>query len=67
MDVDHAHFAPQAVTTKVFALGDASFAPNAKTVAAARKQAPMVALNVLAEHEGYQRPCRPTTAMEHAR
>ena len=36
----------------VFALGDVSSAPNAKTVAAARKQAPIVAENVLATLDG---------------
>lgn len=36
----------------VFALGDACSAPNAKTMAAARKQAPVVAVNVLAALEG---------------
>ncbi|GGZ07150.1 bifunctional protein tyrosine phosphatase family protein/NAD(P)/FAD-dependent oxidoreductase [Novosphingobium colocasiae] len=36
----------------VFALGDACAASNAKTMAAARKQAPVVALNVLAALDG---------------
>ncbi|MDX9741617.1 MAG: FAD/NAD(P)-binding oxidoreductase [Gammaproteobacteria bacterium] len=36
----------------VFALGDACAASNAKTAAAARKQAPVVAVNVLAALEG---------------
>ncbi|MCF4165885.1 bifunctional protein tyrosine phosphatase family protein/NAD(P)/FAD-dependent oxidoreductase [Zavarzinia compransoris] len=36
----------------VFSLGDASSAPNAKTAAAVRKQAPVVAENVLAVLEG---------------
>ena len=36
----------------VFALGDACSASNAKTMAAARKQAPVVAVNVLAVLEG---------------
>jgi sulfide:quinone oxidoreductase len=36
----------------VFGLGDACSAPNAKTVAAARKQAPVVAENVLAILDG---------------
>jgi sulfide:quinone oxidoreductase len=36
----------------VFGLGDACAAPNAKTAAAARKQAPVVALNVLAVLDG---------------
>ena len=35
----------------VFALGDATNTPNAKTAAAARKQAPVVAVNVLAALE----------------
>jgi sulfide:quinone oxidoreductase len=33
----------------IFALGDAGSTPNAKTAAAARKQAPVVALNLLAD------------------
>jgi sulfide:quinone oxidoreductase len=37
----------------VFSLGDACSAPNAKTAAAARKQAPIVAVNVLATLEGH--------------
>ena len=36
----------------MFGLGDACSAPNAKTAAAARKQAPVVALNVLAVLDG---------------
>ncbi len=36
----------------VFGLGDACNAPNAKTAAAARKQAPIVALNLLAVMDG---------------
>lgn len=36
----------------VFGLGDASSAPNAKTAAAVRKQAPVVAVNVIAHLEG---------------
>ncbi|MCS0495813.1 bifunctional protein tyrosine phosphatase family protein/NAD(P)/FAD-dependent oxidoreductase [Ancylobacter sp. MQZ15Z-1] len=36
----------------VFALGDATDTPNAKTAAAARKQAPVVAVNVLAALDG---------------
>jgi len=36
----------------VYGLGDGSSTPNAKTMAAARKQAPVVALNVLATLEG---------------
>lgn len=47
VDVDpaslrHKHYA------NIFALGDASSAPNAKTAAAARKQAPVVAENLVA-------------------
>jgi len=42
----HARFA------NVFALGDCGSTPNAKTMAAARKQAPVVAINALAELEG---------------
>jgi sulfide:quinone oxidoreductase len=38
----------------VFALGDACSAPNSKTMAAARKQAPIVAVNVLATLEGHE-------------
>ncbi len=36
----------------IYALGDACSAPNAKTMAAARKQAPIVAVNVLATLAG---------------
>ncbi len=36
----------------IYALGDACSAPNAKTMAAARKQAPIVANNVLAKMDG---------------
>jgi sulfide:quinone oxidoreductase len=39
----------------IFSLGDAGSMPNAKTAAAARKQAPIVAINVLADL-GYGRP-----------
>lgn len=42
----------------VFALGDACSAPNAKTAAAARKQAPVVAANVLAGLAGEPLPAR---------
>jgi sulfide:quinone oxidoreductase len=38
----------------VFALGDACSTPNSKTMAAARKQAPIVAVNVLATLEGHE-------------
>jgi sulfide:quinone oxidoreductase len=40
----------------VFALGDAASTPNAKTAAAARKQAPVIAENVLATLEGRPLP-----------
>lgn len=40
----------------IFALGDACSAPNAKTAAAVRKQAPVVAMNVLATLEGKALP-----------
>lgn len=40
----------------VFSLGDACSAPNAKTMAAARKQAPVVAENVLATLDGRPAP-----------
>lgn len=36
----------------IWSLGDASSAPNAKTAAAARKQAPVVAENIVADIEG---------------
>ena len=36
----------------VYGLGDAGSTPNAKTMAAARKQAPIVASNILAQMEG---------------
>jgi sulfide:quinone oxidoreductase len=38
----------------IFALGDACSAPNAKTAAAVRKQAPIVAENVLSVLDGHQ-------------
>lgn len=38
----------------IYSLGDACSAPNAKTAAAVRKQAPVVALNVLATLDGGQ-------------
>ncbi|CDF85541.1 hypothetical protein PKB_4216 [Pseudomonas knackmussii B13] len=47
IDVDHNTLRHQRFAN-VFALGDVSAAPNAKTAAAARKQAPVVAENVLA-------------------
>ena len=40
----------------IYALGDASSTPNAKTMAAARKQAPIVAVNVLATLAGREPP-----------
>jgi len=41
----------------VFGLGDAGSMPNAKTAAAARKQAPIVAVNALAVLDGKEPPC----------
>ena len=41
------HAAPQDASPNIYGLGDACNAPNAKTAAAARKQAPVVAENVL--------------------
>lgn len=41
----------------VFALGDAASTSNAKTAAAARKQAPVVAENLLAVMDGKAMPC----------
>lgn len=41
----------------IFALGDVMNAPNAKTAAAARAQAPIVAVNVLAKLKGEQSFC----------
>jgi sulfide:quinone oxidoreductase len=38
----------------IYALGDACSTPNAKTMAAARKQAPIVAVNVLATLAGHE-------------
>ncbi|MEW6768725.1 MAG: FAD/NAD(P)-binding oxidoreductase [Pseudomonadota bacterium] len=38
----------------VFGIGDATNTPNAKTAAAARKQAPVVAVNVLAMLDGHE-------------
>ncbi|WP_341711715.1 FAD/NAD(P)-binding oxidoreductase, partial [Erythrobacter sp.] len=40
----------------IFALGDCTTTPNAKTAAAARKQAPIVAANLLANIEGMPLP-----------
>ncbi|WP_321943655.1 TIGR01244 family sulfur transferase [Paraburkholderia tropica] len=42
----------------VFALGDAGNSPNSKTAAAARKQAPVVAVNVVALLDGQPLPAR---------
>jgi sulfide:quinone oxidoreductase len=42
----------------IFSLGDACSAPNAKTAAAARKQAPVVAENVIASLAGRDLPAR---------
>ncbi|MDO7210344.1 FAD/NAD(P)-binding oxidoreductase [Acinetobacter nosocomialis] len=41
----------------IFALGDVMNAPNAKTAAAARAQAPIVAVNVIAQLKGEQNFC----------
>ncbi|BDW81290.1 pyridine nucleotide-disulfide oxidoreductase [Erythrobacter sp. Dej080120_24] len=51
-DVDH-HTLQHVRHTNVFGLGDGANTPNAKTAAAARKQAPVVAVNVLQELEGH--------------
>lgn len=51
VDVDEATLRHR-LYANVFALGDACSASNAKTMAAARKQAPVVAVNVLAALEG---------------
>lgn len=42
----------------IFLLGDVCSAPNAKTVAAVRKQAVVVAENLLACRDGHPLPCR---------
>lgn len=47
VDVDH-HTLQHVKFANVFALGDASATPNAKTTAAVRKQAPIVAGNLIA-------------------
>lgn len=57
IDVDHATLR-HARFANIFALGDVSAAPNAKTAAAARKQAPVVAENVIASLDG--QPLRAT-------
>lgn len=43
--------------SNVFGAGDAGSMPNAKTAAAARKQAPIVAVNALAVLDGREPPC----------
>lgn len=50
-DVDH-HTLQHIRYPNVFGLGDAGAMPNAKTAAAARKQAPVVAVNVLQQLDG---------------
>lgn len=50
-DVDH-HTLQHVRYPNVFGLGDAGAMPNAKTAAAARKQAPVVAVNVLQQLDG---------------
>ncbi|MEE4207384.1 MAG: FAD/NAD(P)-binding oxidoreductase [Erythrobacter sp.] len=50
-DVDH-HTLQHVRYPNVFGLGDAGGMPNAKTAAAARKQAPVVAVNVLQQLAG---------------
>ncbi len=50
-DVDQ-HTLQQVRYPNVFGLGDAGSMPNAKTAAAARKQAPVVAVNALRQLEG---------------
>ncbi|WP_300578663.1 FAD/NAD(P)-binding oxidoreductase [Phenylobacterium sp.] len=55
IDVDDATLQHKRFET-VFALGDVCSAPNAKTVAAARKQAPVVAENLLAVLDGRSLP-----------
>jgi sulfide:quinone oxidoreductase len=57
VDVDQATL-QQSKYPNVFSVGDACSAPNAKTAAAARKQAPIVAENVLAQMAGKSLPCR---------
>ena len=53
VDVDQ-HTLRHARFENVYSLGDASSAPNAKTAAAVRKQAPVAALNILATLGGHQ-------------
>jgi sulfide:quinone oxidoreductase len=50
-DVDH-HTLQHVSYPNIFGVGDAGSMPNAKTAAAARKQAPVVAVNVLRQFEG---------------
>lgn len=51
IDVDH-HTLQHVRYPNVFGLGDAGAMPNAKTAAAARKQAPVVAVNALRQLDG---------------
>lgn len=51
VDVDQ-HTLQHNKYSNIYSLGDASSTPNAKTMAAARKQAPIVATNLLAQMEG---------------
>ena len=51
----------------IFGLGDACNAPNAKTAAAARKQAPVVAHNLLRDLGAVRGATRSTTATAPAR
>jgi sulfide:quinone oxidoreductase len=51
-DVDH-HTLQHVRYPNVFGLGDGANTPNAKTAAAARKQAPVVAVNALQELDGH--------------
>lgn len=51
VDVDQ-HTLQHNKYSNVYGLGDAGSTPNAKTMAAARKQAPIVASNILAQMEG---------------
>lgn len=51
-DVDH-HTLQHVRYPNVFGLGDGSVTPNAKTAAAVRKQAPVVAVNALQQLDGH--------------
>jgi sulfide:quinone oxidoreductase len=51
-DVDH-HTLQHVRYPNVFGLGDGAATPNAKTAAAARKQAPVVAVNALQQLDGH--------------